>query len=136
MHFQSSNSFCIENLTTDKFIDNSKITRITNTKFLGVIIQSRLTCDDHINTISSKLFKNIDILVKIRYKIPSTTLTQLCHTLVQPHLEYSNIILAAGSNISLTMLFIKQKKAIHIISLSKWNAHTAPIFTRLRILTL
>ena len=96
IYFQSSNCFCNENLTIDKFIDNSKITRVTNTKFLGVIIQSRLTCDDHI-TICSKLFKNIDILVKIRYKIPSTTLTQLCHTLVQPNLEYCIIILAAGS---------------------------------------
>ena len=51
-------------------------------------------------------------------------------------MEYCNIIWAAGSNISLTMLFIKQKKAIRIILHSKWNAHTALIFTRLRILTL
>ena len=43
IHFQSSNSFCNENLTINIFIDNSKITRVTNTKFLGVIINSRLT---------------------------------------------------------------------------------------------
>ena len=34
------------------------------------------------------------------------------------------------------MLFIKHKTAIRIISHSKWNAHTASIFNRPRILTL
>ena len=44
-------------------------------------------------------------------------------------------IWAAGSNASLTTLFVKEKKAIHIISHSKRNAHIAPIFDRLRIVT-
>ena len=42
IHFQSSNSFCNEHLTIDIFINNSKITRVNNTKFLGVIINSKL----------------------------------------------------------------------------------------------
>ena len=116
IHFQSSNSFRNETLPNDIFIYNSQITVVTNTKFLEVIINSRLTLDDHINTVSSKLSKNIGILVKINYKIPSATLIQLYHTCVQSYLEYCNIIWAADSNISLTTLFIKQEKEIRIIS--------------------
>ena len=78
MHFFSSLvTLCNENLRKDIFIDNSKITRVTNTTFLiRVIINSRLTPDNHIKTISSKLSKNIGILAKIRHNIPSTTLIQ------------------------------------------------------------
>ena len=91
------------------FFDNIKITRVINFKFLGVLINSRLTWNDDIKTISSKLSKNIGILAEICHNIPSTTLIQLCHTLVQPYLEYCNKIWAASSNSSVTMIFIKQK---------------------------
>ena len=109
IHIQSSNAY--KNVIIHIFIDNIKITRITNTKFLEVIINSWLTWNDHITTISSKLCLNIGILAKIHHNIPSTILIQLYYTLVQPYLVYCNLIWAAGSNISLTALFIKQKKA-------------------------
>ena len=62
----------------------------------------------------------------------------LYHTLVQPYLEYCNTIWATDSSSStaLARLFCKQNRAIRVISFSKWNAHTSPIFYKYRILTL
>ena len=101
-------------------------------------MNSSLTWDDHLKMIRRKISKSIGIITKIRRNVPDSTLIMLYHTLVQPYLEYCNFIWAtdSSSSIALVSLFCKQKRAIRVISFSKWNAHTLPIFDKYRILTL
>ena len=75
-------------------------------------------------------------MYRTRKKINSVTLGMLYQTLIQPYLDYCNIIWSVGESQSLHKLFIKQKKAIRAITFSKWDAHTSPIFKKLRILKL
>ena len=100
------------------------MTTFTNIKFLEVITNSILTWDDQTKTISIQLSTNIGFLAKIRHNIPSITLIQLYQTLVQPYLVYCNIIWAAGSNLSLTRLFIKQRKLF--VSSHTWSGLSIP----------
>jgi hypothetical protein len=58
----------------------------------------------------------------------------LYRTLIQPYFEYCNIIWAAESTGALNDLYLKQKRAIRAITFSKWNAHTKPIFYKLKLL--
>ena len=81
---------------------------VNNTKCLGVIINSTLSWDDHIKIIRGKISKSIGIITKILRNLPNTTLIMLYHTLVQPYLEYYNIIWATDSSSStgLASLFL------------------------------
>jgi hypothetical protein len=133
--FQSGNKK-INNAGLTISIDGITIEQADNTKFLGVIINSKLNWNDHIKVICNKISKNIGILFRTRNNLTPHTLLMLYRSLIQPYIEYCNIVWAAGESISLTNLFRKQKKAIRTITFAKWNAHTGPIFNRLHIPTL
>jgi len=95
-----------------------------------------LTWDDHISFLSNKVSKNIGILRRIKNKIPISFLRNLNFTLINLYFEYCNVIWAISSSIALVKLFRIQKRAIHLIANSEWNAHTAPLFRDLKILTI
>lgn len=115
-------------------IDNTEIEQVTRTKFLGVIINSHLTWDDHIKTLSNKISKSLGVIYKVRQNLRPNTLLTLYQTLIQPYLDYCNIVWASKSSRDLLNLHRQQKKAIRIITFSKWNAHTKPLFCRLKLL--
>src|SRR6218665_1395532 len=61
----------IPNSSTQIMIDECIIERVTNIKFLGVYIDECLTWTNHIDIIANKIAKNIGIIRKIAYLIPS-----------------------------------------------------------------
>ena len=125
-----------QNVPLELKIDNTRIEQIKKTKFLGVIVNETLTWDDHIKTVKQKVQKNIGIIFRIRHILPFSTLRSLYFTLIHPYLEYCNIIWAISRSSLLNNLFLCQKKAIRVITNSKANAHTKPLFNKLRILTI
>jgi hypothetical protein len=117
-------------------INGTRIEQVEHTKFMGVIINSRLKWHDHVTLITKKVSKNIGIIRRISKTVTSETLLTLYRTLVHPYMDYCNVVWAAGHATNLNNLFRKQKKAIRLISYAKWNAHTALIFRKLRIMSV
>jgi len=85
-----------------------------------------------INNISNKICKIIGIMKKLKNYFPEITLKILYNSLINSHLNYGILCWGYRCN-SIVKL---QKKALRTISNSKYNAHTQPIFKRLRILTV
>ena len=56
----------------DLFIDDVKIDRVFETKFLGVVITHRLSWKPHIAIVCSKMSKNIGIIAKVRHLLPQS----------------------------------------------------------------
>jgi hypothetical protein len=123
-------------LIPEVVIDNCKINSVTCSKFLGVIINENLTWTDHIETIKKKLSKNIGIIKHIKHQLSLNVLRSLYFTLINPYLEYCNMVWANGPNTALSKLFLTQKRAIRVISNSCRDAHAAPLFKKLKILTI
>jgi hypothetical protein len=117
-------------------IDGTNIDQVGSTKFLGVVINSKLNWNNHIKIICNKISKNTGIILRTRNNLTHETLLMLYRSLIQPYIEYCNIIWAAGESTSLANLFRKQKKAIRAITFAKRNAHTGQIFKQLLIPTL
>ena len=117
-------------------IEDTLIGEVCSTKFLGVIINQTLTWNDHIRAVQQKVNKNSGIIRKISKSLPQSVLVNLYHTLVEPYLTYCNIVWGINRTTLLDKLFISQKKIIRIITLSKYNAHTKPLFARLSVLTV
>jgi len=72
-------------------VDNIPIHPVEHTKFLGVIIDQNLSWRYHISKTTNQIFKNIDILRKLRSTFPKHILFSLYNTLILPYISYSNI---------------------------------------------
>ena len=92
------------------------------------LINENLTWSNHITTLITKVSKNIGVIRKVSKILPSDVLYSLYNTLIKPYFEYCNIVWATNKTILFDKLFILQKKAIRIITSSRWNTHTASLF--------
>ena len=117
-------------------IDGVKLSRVSHTKFLGVLLDESLTWSNHTSNVTNILSKYCGILYRLRDILPSKTLFTLYNTLVLPHLYYCNIIWADSNNTNLHKIHLKQKRIMRICSNSHWLEHTPPLFKKFKTLTI
>ena len=98
---------------------------------MGLTLDSRMTWNNHTTNISNKCCRTIGVLNRIKhYTLNRSNL--FYNTLILPHFNYC--ITAWGYQ---CYRIIKlQKKAISIISISTYNAHTESLLKNLRILKI
>ena len=117
-------------------IEHSEISQVKSAKFLGVHVDEHLTWNVHIHNIEKKIAKNVGILTKISYLLPSLILQKLYYALIHPYLTYCNISWASNYSTRLDRLMKLQKRAIRVITKSKYYAHTFDLFRQVRILNI
>ena len=61
-------------------------------KYLGMVIDDKLTWKDHIDYVSLKIKRNLGIIKRVRNDIPKESLIALYRTMVEPYLRYCNNI--------------------------------------------
>ena len=119
----------------DLQLNGNKIERVTQFNFLGLILQSNLSWNKHVNHISLKVSKTIDILYRLKSVYPLKVLITLYNTLMLPYFNYC--ILSWGSVLKNNHhLHLLQKKAIRIITNSHFIAHTEPLLKELGLLKI
>lgn len=112
------------------YIQGHKIEFVDEFNYLGITIDKHLTWNAHIKKVSKKISKTVGIMNRLKNTIPNYILLTIYHSLIMPYLNYG--ILTWGTQVHL--LSKLQKKAIRIISNSKYNAHTEPLLKTLNIL--
>ena len=120
----------IDNLIPTLKINNYEIERVKDFNFLGITIDEHMDWNMHIQKISNKISRNLGCLNRLKRFLPLNTRKLLYNSLILPHLQYG--ILTWGFQFG--RLSKLQKRAMRIVSLSKYNAHTDPIFKELNIL--
>ena len=95
-------------------------------------VDENLSWKPHIKKISNKIARTLGIMCRLKKNLPAHILRILYNSLILPHLQYS--ILAWGFKMG--RLEKMQKRAIRIISCSKYNSHTDPLFKNLNPLKL
>ena len=68
------------------FIDGHKIDETDHTKFLGVVIDSKLTWKNHISYITGKIAKGNGVITKAIKLLNKNSLITLYHTFIYPYL--------------------------------------------------
>ena len=122
---------------TNKKVDNLQlnvngiaIEKVYDFNFLGLTLNENINWKNHIEKIAIKSSKIIGILNKLKYILPTQIKVLLYNTLLLPHINYC--ILSWGYKCDrITKI---QKRAIRLINLSKYNAHTEPIFKQFKLL--
>ena len=122
---------------TNKKVDNLQlningiaIEKVYDFNFLGLTLNENINWKNHIEKIAIKSSKIIGILNKLKYILPTQIKVLLYNTLLLPHINYC--ILSWGYKCDrITKI---RKRAIRLINLSKYNAHTEPIFKQFKLL--
>ena len=74
------------NINFDIKMDGKSLKRVDYTTFLGVIIDSGLTWNNHVKFIATKIARGVGILSKLKHLLPKQVLRSLYFTLIYPHL--------------------------------------------------
>jgi len=111
-------------------IDSMKIEKVETFNFLGLTIDKQLDWKAHTDKIYSKISRAIGILNRLKHFLPLHVKHTMYNSLIFSHINYC--ILAWGEKSS--RIEKQQKKAIRILTCSKYNAHTEPLFKNLNIL--
>ena len=112
------------------FLGNSVIEYVENFDFLGITVDKNLTWKPHVQKVSKKLSKTVGILSRLKNELPQDILLIIYNSLFLSHINYG--LLCWGSKIKEIEKI--HKKAIRIISKSKYNSHTEPLFKKLKLL--
>ena len=122
----------VSHLTPCLKIIDTLIQNVKEFNFLGVYLDSHMIWKTHIDKLALKLSKYTGILNKLKHYSPSYILRTLYFTLMHSYLNYA--ILTWGYKCN--RLNKLQKRLIRVVTYSKYNAHTHPLFKNTQILKL
>jgi hypothetical protein len=117
-------------------IGNDEIKRKTKIKFLGMTIDDKLDWTDHVRHVRNKISSGIYAINKVKHFMNRKHLLTLYYSLIYPYLDYGISLWGSTCQTNKRKVFVMQKKAVRIISGAKYNDHTDPLFTKLKILKL
>ena len=115
-------------------ISGTSISKVANTKFLGVFIDDKLDWKCHIAHICSKISKSIGIIAKTRKVLHTNTLLMLYYALVYPYLTYCIQVWGSACITTLDKLCKLQKRIVRMIYGAPRQTPSAPLFKALDIL--
>ncbi|MFZ2539889.1 MAG: reverse transcriptase family protein, partial [Oscillospiraceae bacterium] len=124
-----------ENL--DIYINNIQLIRQYETKFLGIILTADLKWTKHIDIVLSKTSKCLGIIAKVRHLLPLHLTKMLYMTLIEPYLNYCNLVWCSPDpTLMLNKNFKIQKKYCRLMTFSKFTAPSKALFTQLKLLSI
>ena len=117
MHFKpkSAPSQESENQDLKLEIDGFIIKKCTQTRFLGVIIDERLSWDAHVKFLKRKLNYALSTLHRILDSIPKEIHRELYYTLFESHLSYCISVWGGAAQFRISSLWTVQKQCIRMM---------------------
>ena len=105
-------------------------------KYLGVLIDSKLSFKQHIVAVSKKISRAIGLLYKLRHYVTKKILIMMYHSLIYPFLIYALPVFGSADDTYLNSIHILQKKFVRLVTFNGQLVHSSPLFKELEILTI
>ena len=122
-----------KHVTYPKLIINSQeIEFVKDFNYLGICIDENSKWKTHTDIVSKKISKTLGILSRLKYYLPKDVLLNIYNALILPFLNYGITVWGGQSN----RTFKLQKRAVRLITNSRYNAHTDPLFRQLKLLKI
>ena len=110
------------------------IERHSSGKFLGVVLDEKLSFGEHLTLVISKVSKIVGLFYILKKKFPLDVIHKLYYSLVYPHLIYCILAWGCAKQTYLNPLTILQKRICRILTDSAHYAHSDPLFKQMKIL--
>ena len=81
--------------------NNNNVMQAASHKHLGIILDTRLSFEKHLETVLCKINKTIGFIRKLQNLLPRSALVTLYKAFVRPHLDYGDILYDQAHNESL-----------------------------------
>jgi hypothetical protein len=114
--------------------DYCTISRVNQTKFLGLLIDEKLNWNYHCNSIRDKLSKGVAMLKLSSYFMPRECLLHIYNAFMLSYLSYCNVVWGNAHKKYLNPLLILQKRAIRLICNCQPLSHCATLAKQCSIL--
>jgi len=118
------------------YLNNEEMGFVTNTKFLGLIIDEHLEWNDHINLCRNRLASGVYTINSLKNILSIGLLRTIYYSMIYPYISYGILLWGSSYKHHLNTIAIQQKRAIRSINRVKYNEHTLPLFTHCRMLKL
>ena len=109
-----------------------EIERVSEFNFLGLMINENMNWKSHTDKLCNKISRTLGVLNKLKRFLPMNILKIMYNSMILPYLQFGVKLWGFEQG----RLKLLQKRAIRIITLSKYNAHTEPLFKDVRLLQL
>ena len=123
-----------ETATEGLQIHNNILTHQNKTTYLGLILDTSLTWQEHIRELNKKLIKYAGIFSKLRYTVPSRSRVILYNAFVHSRLNYDVEIYANRNKKLLHPLKITQNKILKILQFKKRKSETNVLYEEFKVL--
>ena len=96
-------------------VNNKCITTVKSYEYLGMILDNKLSMNDHIDNMWKKAKAKLGILSKISWFISQKTAINIYKCMIRPHLDYIDFVIDSGTSDHILKLDRLQEKAVHRI---------------------
>ena len=129
MKNKSNNDFCIDSL-------NGTLPKKNAIKYLGVMVDHKLTWEEHTRYVIQKLTKARGILAKLRHHAPQSILINVYNSVVYPLLYYG--VTSWGNTVAkyFNHIQIEQNSIVKIITKLSFKTKISPLYDKLNLLRL
>lgn len=103
------------------YLNGVKLNKVQSTKFLGVVIDERMSWEPHLDNLASKLNSCIVTIKRIRNCIPRSEYMKLYNALFMPHLTYCISSWGGVPDYKLSRIFAIQKRCLRMLFGKKLN---------------
>ena len=79
---------------------NANVVQSIYQKHLGIVLDSKLTFENHLNMVTTEINEAIGLLRKLQNLLPRTALVTIYKAFVRPHLDYGDILYDQVFNLS------------------------------------
>ena len=117
----------------DLVINDKKIERVSCFNFLGLTINEFMNWSSHSAKISNKISRTLGIMNRLKRYLPFSASKLMYDSLILSHLQFGITCWGFEWN---RIFKLKKRRALRIMTNSKYNAHTEPLFKQLEMLKI
>ena len=117
-------------------IGNYTLTESSEVKYLGVVMDNRLSWKPHLQYVRNKVASGCWALSKIRQFLDKAAMSTIYYGLIYQHLQYCISCWGGAAPSNLLKLATLQKRAVRFICNAPRRAHTNSLFSMLNMLKL
>ena len=116
-------------------IDGEALAEVNKSKFLGVIIDNKLSWKDHISFVCRKVARGIGVIIKARKVLHSESMKWLYYSFIYPYMIYCYQVWGSACKTNIEPLLILQKRVMRIILGVHPRSPSEPLFITLKFLS-
>ena len=105
-------------------------------KYLGILIDNKLTFIHHIQHVNSKLTKGNAILSMVRHYLPKQILISTYNAYIQPHIDYGLNVWGYTNKSHLDIIARQQRKALRLMNFKRKRDDATDLFKTDKVLPL